>query len=227
MPQKRQASLREQHKRAVSAATDTSALSMDSTVSDFLEKKIQMFASDVEYYRIYQDGLCESLDENKLGHQEYQDAVGNLDKRYEPVLQQLRELKRNRHTLKQDMEDSCCDTKLDTQKRANVSREPSIDFLERAYSSTMATRVTGASSKQKKRNFDQAQFRKNVISYLGADKDPEHAGTIWCHLTGWHMKESIKAAHLVPKTLHGDELTYLFGVGEMVLPDPRNGKHDF
>lgn len=33
----------------------------------------------------------------------------------------------------------------------------------------------------------------------------------------------MKAAHLVPKSLQSDELSYLFGVGEIDLNDPRNG----
>jgi hypothetical protein len=40
----------------------------------------------------------------------------------------------------------------------------------------------------------------------------------------WWDSKSVKAAHLVLKSLLGDELSYLFGVGEVILSNPRNGK---
>ncbi|KAM5445498.1 hypothetical protein MaudCBS49596_007482 [Microsporum audouinii] len=44
------------------------------------------------------------------------------------------------------------------------------------------------------------------------------------HLTGaWYTAKYVRAAHLGPKSLGGDELKHLFGVGEVVLEDPRNG----
>lgn len=39
----------------------------------------------------------------------------------------------------------------------------------------------------------------------------------------WWPKEAVKAAHLVPKLITGDELAFLFGVKELVLKDARNG----
>lgn len=34
---------------------------------------------------------------------------------------------------------------------------------------------------------------------------------------------TMKAAHIVPKSLQSEELSYLFGAGEVELSDPRNG----
>jgi hypothetical protein len=43
-------------------------------------------------------------------------------------------------------------------------------------------------------------------------------------LCGWlPSDENVKAANLVPKTLVGEELNYLFGEDEVVLMNPRNG----
>lgn len=33
----------------------------------------------------------------------------------------------------------------------------------------------------------------------------------------------MKATHIVPKSLESEELSYLFGAGEMNLSEPRNG----
>lgn len=44
-------------------------------------------------------------------------------------------------------------------------------------------------------------------------------------LLGIFNAEDIKAAHIVPKSLNGDEIAHLFGVEELVPEDPRNGKN--
>ncbi|KAK2762298.1 hypothetical protein FQN54_001308 [Arachnomyces sp. PD_36] len=74
--------------------------------------------------------------------------------------------------------------------------------------SEMCARVMSATAKQKKQNFDQAKFKREVSQYLGAAEN---------------ITTDIKAAHIVPKLLNGDELSFLFGVGKLVLSDRRNG----
>lgn len=226
MSQQRQTVLREQRQRNVSAASDASAVSMESSVSDFLEKKVHVLTSSADYCRDYHHGLAEARANKHLSRENYEKAARDIDEHYLPILRQLRELKRSRRVLEQDMEDAY-ETNPEERKRANISREPDVAFLERAYSSTMATRVMGASAKQKKRNFHQSAFRKDVVDYLGADKDPMGAGRLYCHLTGWKSNAHVKAAHLVAKTLREDELAFLFGEGEGILTNPKNGKHDF
>ena len=81
-----------------------------------------------------------------------------------------------------------------------------------------------ASSKQKKSSFDQEQFRKKVLDYYGALDVQGEDSAAYCHLTGWWDKGSVKASHLVPKSLSGEEISFLFDIGELVLSDPRNGK---
>jgi hypothetical protein len=219
MPSKHQDVLRKKYFRTVSAASDMSTISMESTVSEFLEKKSQVFASDLDYYRVYQDGLRHALSTEKLSSQDYQKEMYELDENYKLVLDELRVLKKQRRTLEQDFEDA-----YDYQKHRKLSHEPNIEFMERAYAATMISRVMAASSKQKKRHFDQSKFRRDVVTYLDAARDPAGHGRLWCHLSGWHPEKAIKAAHLVPKSLRGDELAFLFGVGEVVLSNPKNGK---
>lgn len=46
----------------------------------------------------------------------------------------------------------------------------------------------------------------------------------YCYLTGWHTSKLVEAAYLVPESLDSDEVSYIFGVEELLLSDPRNGK---
>ena len=77
-----------------------------------------------------------------------------------------------------------------------------------------------ATAKKRKRPFNQSQFRKEVDKYYGA---AEIDGG-YCPLTGRWPSRDVNAAHLVPKSMASDELCDLFGVGELVLSNPRNGK---
>lgn len=208
--------------RDVSAASDMSNLSVDSSVSDFLERKIRLHRASVEYFREYKNGLLQLRSSNQLGEKDFCAEMGDAEKEILPAAEELKVLRRQRRTLASDMEESCEDS-ITEPKRPNLALEPSFEFLERAYTSTMVSRVM-ASSKQKRSRFNQAQFRKDVIKYLNADPDPENSGRIWCHLDGWLISKYVKAAHLVPKSLRGEEVAFLFGGDDLELANPRNGK---
>ena len=89
-----------------------------------------------------------------------------------------------------------------------------------------------ASAKIKKRKFDQVKFRAAAIAFYSAgrrylgpgeyQKDTEKYTQAYCHLSGWADAKTVKAAHIVPKSLESPELSYIFGVGDAVLSDPRN-----
>jgi hypothetical protein len=105
------------------------------------------------------------------------------------------------------------------EERSNYPR------LEDAYASLMMNKLMSASAKQKKSNHDQAKFRKDCLEYYQALEENEAGDKIaYCHLTGWDITDNIKAAHLVPKSLHSEEASYLFGVGHVELSDARNCK---
>ena len=44
-------------------------------------------------------------------------------------------------------------------------------------------------------------------------------------MTGWWDNANVKAAHLVPKSLSEEEITFLFGASEPVKYMPQNGKY--
>lgn len=55
----------------MSAASNFSALSMNSAVSDFLESKVQVYQADVDYWREYQNGLRQAIKSERLAMEDY------------------------------------------------------------------------------------------------------------------------------------------------------------
>ena len=210
--------------RAVSNASDISTLSVDSNVSDFLEKKIILRKSSLEYINTYWSGLYDALNARKLQGTEYYQEMQHIDKKQKPILEELEILEQQSRMLSQDIIEQYHDSaEEESQKRRKTDAEPSLEFMERAYSSTIVGRVMAA-CKQGPGNFNQSKFRKEVLRFYNANSDPSHTRRVWCHLTGWATSKNVKAAHLVPRSLRGDELQYLFGDGRVILKDPKNGK---
>lgn len=134
-----------------------------------------------------------------------------LDLESRPTEEEIVVLKRQRKMVEEDIEDEM----------------PQRQDLEAAYASVLSAKVISATAKQSKSDFDQSEFKKDVVKYCGARKMDETDGKrplTYCHLSGWWDKNQVKAAHLVRKSLQSEELAYLFGVGEVVLLEARNGK---
>lgn len=84
--------------------------------------------------------------------------------------------------------------------------------------------MKSATAKQRAKPFDQARFKVQVNRYYGLTEHCQKDMS-WCQVLGLKIaKSNVKAAHLVPKSLSAEKVAHLFGVGEVVLSDPRNGK---
>ncbi|KAK2753650.1 hypothetical protein FQN55_000013 [Onygenales sp. PD_40] len=219
MNQTRRTSLAEIKSRAVSTCSATSTAS--STISEFLENRVKICQLQMEYFASYQDGMKEALQKKEVSEYDYHEEVGQLDEQYEPIVQELKVLGRQRKFLEEDMEEGygIQVKRLKTEKANDAGAE----LIERAYASALVSKVMTATAKQKKQKFDQSKFRKDVLEYYGAARQTGAQREAYCHLTGWWLADDIKAAHLVPKSLSGDELSFLFGVREAVLSDSKNG----
>jgi hypothetical protein len=188
------------------------------TVSEFLEEKVKAYQLELDYIKVYKDGLHEARSAKKLSNDEFDKELGMVFEDFRSVQADLKVLKRQRGVIQEDLEEE-----VDSSKRYRTEgNEPDIGFLERAYTDTIVPRVMGASAKQKKSNSHHSQFREDVLKYYDAVDQQGGNRTAYCHLTGWWNAEMVKVAHLVPKSLSGEEVSYLFGVGEIVLSDPRN-----
>ncbi|KAL9106771.1 MAG: hypothetical protein Q9187_008520 [Circinaria calcarea] len=119
-------------------------------------------------------------------------------------------LKRQKKIVKEDLEDE----------------KPSHSKPEDAYACVIASKGMAPFGKQKKYKSNQSWFKSNAVQYYNASKvvdaDEDPQTLLYCHLSGWHPEKYVTAAHIVPKSLQSEESSYLFGVGEAVLSDPRN-----
>lgn len=202
--------------KSISITHHITKISENIGISDVLSQKIRLHKSSLGYIRDYQHGLRQILTEGTLQQDDYETEMKHLDESFLPVVEELHVLTKQSRTLELDVQQFYEDT---VPKRQPV---PSVESMERVYASTVAPSVM---SKRRAWCFDNPNFRKDVIQCLNADADPESFGRIWCHIIGgWVLTEYIQVAHLVPKCLRGEELTGLFGVGEVVLSNPRNGK---
>jgi hypothetical protein len=70
------------------------------------------------------------------------------------------------------------------------------------------------------------KFRDDLLVYYSASKVSLLNRTVHhCHLSGkWCPPSVVKAVYIVPKLLESEALSYLFGVEEANLSDPRNGR---
>jgi hypothetical protein len=93
-------------------------------------------------------------------------------------------------------------------RRRGNEEEASLDFLERAYASTIVLKVMSATTHKKNQNFKGNVFRTNLLKAYNGLENREGLECAWCHLTGWWDKKLVKAAHLVPKCLEPTEVSY-------------------
>lgn len=187
------------------------------TVSDFLEDKIVELTDRRNSLLDCKNGIIESRE--KPSDAEHQQQLEAILAQIKPTARDLLELSRSKRVIEQDIEE---ELSYNRRKRARKG-EPDTGHLERAYANSLVLRVMGCSVKKKKDCFskhDQARFRSNVLQYYDALYD----NLALCVVTGtWFEKENVKAAHLVPKSLSPEELSFIFGADEIVASNPRNG----
>ncbi|KAL4886714.1 hypothetical protein BJY04DRAFT_213469 [Aspergillus karnatakaensis] len=210
-----------QDRRTVSTASKFSTLSTQSTVSEFLEDRINALQSEIDVIRHYRDELGHKRAAQLLTSDEFLKELEPFLHKFHQNNEELKIIKRQAHTLATDIEDE-----VDV-KRARVD-EPDEGLIERAYTSTITTRVMSMTGKQTKQNFDSSRWRKAVEDYYGAAHpgnsadDPNHS--TWCHVLGMYLpSKEVKAAHLVPKGLSHEETSYLFGSDHVSRYNPLLG----
>lgn len=183
-----------------------SQVSLTSSTDEFLEAKLEQITTDLNIYDVMKKYLSQGLEEGRINRKEYNEAVGEIDEKYDPAESEMIAIKRQRKILKEDIQQALPRSKI-----------------EELYTSLIRDLVMGASAKQKKASHSQQHFRASCFKYYEVDHptNPEEA---WCHLTGWHPKDTVTAAHIVPKSLQSDELAYFFGAGYIDLMQARNGK---
>jgi hypothetical protein len=199
--------------------TSFSKITSASSVEDFIEAKKFIVEADLELIDKQREYLCEALGAEAITQDQHTKAIAEIESP-ENTQQRHREygiLVRHKKMLKEDLEEMT----------------PNFSDFDDAYASLLCQKVEAARSKAPPGpSFNQSKFRTTVMSFYGAERDaPDGGKQGYCVVTGWHnhvmrkgtLRPQTKASHIVPKSLRGPDLSYLFGVGETLLQDPRNG----
>lgn len=186
-------------------------------VTEYLEQKIVELTSVRTSLLKERDNI---INEKELMDSEiFQDQLKEILDKLTPNAANLRALSQSKRFIEQDMEEE-----LEGQRATKKRREqgPELEFFERAYANSLVPRVMGFSGKQTKlwNRHDQRKFREDVLESYNAI----NGGLAWCCIWGgWFSKVEITAAHLVPKALSEDEVSFLFGANQRISGDPKNG----
>lgn len=220
MPAARQSDLSARDNRFVSMSSNLSNIShtCESAASEFLNAKIASLEDEKSYMSSIRDGLVEITMTGHLENSSFQNAIRPVLRRFRTASQALTVMKRQKRLIQEDLE-----AEVEV-KRSRAVEPLDNGLLERAYMDAIVPRVMGAAAKTRKSPLNQSKFKKEVGGYYGLDKHCQ-ANESWCHVLGFPVPSgSVKAAHLVPKSLSHAEVSHIFGVEDGVLTDPRNGK---
>jgi hypothetical protein len=218
MPLERQRAIQSTSQRTASATSQLSNLSIESSASDFLDAKIDEMETELDYIRCVREGYKEATESNALMSSEIREGLKPFLRSFRSSSQMLQVVKRQRLLIVEDLDDEL------ENKRQRTCEPNDHSLLERAYKDVIVPRVMGATGRQKTVRFDQSAFKKDVYEYYGL-KEHCPADHGYCHVLKKILPSPlIKTAHLVPKSMTQKEISYLFGLEEAVLSEPRNGK---
>ena len=182
------------------------------SVSDFLEDRIQHLTNDIEYIDSAHKSLNCALENSTLSAKEFRDALRPFMPPICLITKELKTLKRQRKLITEDMDEEVAI------KKRQLTGPSATGLYLKAYTDSIVQRVMTACKQKTRKKFDASQFKKSVNEYYGISKERGY-----CQITGdFFMPRKTKAAHIVPKSLTGDEISYLFGSELVVALDPRN-----
>ena len=219
LPKARQEKLENLLKRKVSSV---SQLTTSKTVSEFIEAKTEQLESEYELGDAQRTFYKDALHDKLLTFEQYEDISRNFPSQdhLEHVQVEIRLLKKQRKIIQDDLEEI----------------QPQKPQLEAAYISLITSRVEAACAKAPPTGtkIDRKEFRKDVLKHYAGERRNETTGQMehYCALTGWYGANGakgtspVKAAHIVPRSLTGEDLEYLFGVssgGADIVSAANNG----
>jgi hypothetical protein len=201
--------------------TSFSSLTAASSIEDFLEAKKNAIDAEIQLSDTQKLYLNEALDNETITADQHANAIKNIDhsEREEFTKTEFALLVRQKKILTEDLKEV----------------HPSYTEFDDAYASLIMEKVEAAraNTTHKQNSFNQSAFRDRVLQYYFAEKGEGDNRQDYCVVTGWHVRTyspklkklvtQTKAAHIVPKSLQGQDLNYLFGVGETLLSEARNG----
>jgi hypothetical protein len=211
LPHDRLQSARENLKKRKASAT--SQIQRARSVQDFLDGKSEEAQAEIEYSGEVKLLITQAIDEGKISSAESGKAISDLRKAEHDGLEELRVIKRQKKIIVDDLNEELGFAKPDLEKLSNAYDMIIGEKVKIAYQGggTLPTK-----------NFANTRYSRAVVQHLNALGDD---GRYFCSASGWQAHRSVKAAHLVPKSLESDELAHMFGVVDMkgLRYDKRNG----
>lgn len=195
-------------KRKASAMSTRSA---SSTVSEFLDAKLHEFVLDHEYINHYRKALKHAYEVKIISEKDWNRMRNEIKKNETKEKKEYVTLKRQRKLIEDNLEEFSVQ-----------------NTFEQPYANAMLNRVKlprQLNSKERSlKRHTQENFKHELAKYYEAETTIESTKFCYCAATQrWWKSELVKAVHIVPKSLESEELSYLFGAGEMGLSEPRNG----
>lgn len=188
--------------------------SVSTVASDFLDAKISTLEDERSYIACVKDGLFDIKTAGLMSSEDYQGQIQPVLHKMRTASHTLTVLKRQRRFIEEDLDEEVKYMRMDEPEDGGL--------VERAYANTIMARVMSAAAKIRRQPFDQRAFKKAVIKYysLPAKREPPES---CCHILGFSVvASSVKAAHIVPKSLNDAELSHLFGAETNARSDPQN-----
>ena len=201
--------------------TSFSHLSSASSVEDFLEAKKSAVDAELQLLDTQKLYLNEALDTETISKEQYDNALAEVESSMVPDSKKTEYsfLVKQQKIMIEDLKEL----------------QPSSKHFDEAYASLMLEKVGGARANtvRKQKKFNQSAFRNLVMDWYFAERGKGDDREDYCVVTGWHGRKysakldavvtRTKAAYIVPKSLRGGDLNYLFGVGDVPLSEARNG----
>ena len=180
------------------------------STSGFLDTKILFLNAQTEYFELYQLAVRNFQREHIMSGVQCQEERDKIaEEEYETANEAIA-IRLGRKIIQEDIDDAL---------KAECP-------IEDAYAASMVGRVRLSTGKQKAQNFSQSRFKQDVLDYYDARFSDDTSKLSWCHLLGWYAADAVRAAHLVPKSLEEDSVSYLFGGEVKPATDVRNGMYD-
>ena len=194
-------------------------LSLESTASDFLETKLHQLTEYKSYGEIVRAGLIEARVADRVTASEFTELMSPVIGRLSAVNTTIQVLKNQKRAITDDLTEGV------PLRRSRLSEPSDAGLLERAYTAAIISRVMSACAKQSRRPFNQQKFKAAVNDWYGITSARPSKEYSWCHVIGdWVRSDWVKAAHIVPKSLHESEVAHIFGDKDEVLRKAENGK---
>lgn len=207
IPQAMKQEIAHYDKQVEKQKSSLSLLSIESSVSDFLEEKFKECEYDLAASLTKLSALQQAVRQGTLSQEDYLQAAEPFFEYQNERFNEKKYLSKYRRLLEADITEE-----IDSKKPR--FDKPGVEFYERVYMNSIVPRVMGASAKQTKSNFNPKPFRSAVLKAYNASNSTTDGA--WCHVShDWYDKKLVKAAHLVPKSLTDPEIGYLFGVEEV------------